>query len=59
MNKQRQIVREIASCLARAWVLLTDPKDNEHYIYVNDKWVEITIKYNGELELPHRRVDDK
>lgn len=56
---QKRIMREIVGCLARAWVLVGAPDVTKEYIYVDHRWVEITIQYNGELEQPRRRVEDK
>ena len=55
---ENRIIREIFGCLARAWVLSSAPKFTKEYVYVDNKWVEITIKYNGDLNIPKRRADD-
>lgn len=58
-DSERRIMLEVASSLARVWVLSGAPEDTNLYIYVDRKWVEITIRHNGELEQPRRRVEDK
>jgi hypothetical protein len=59
MTYENRIMQEIAGCLARTWVLLSAPKSTKEYVYVDGKWVEITIRYNGELDIPRRRVGDR
>lgn len=59
MSEHQQVMREVVSCLARVWVLSSAPTTTKEHVYVDGKWVEITIQYNGDLEQPRRRAGDK
>jgi len=58
MIDEKRIMLEVFGCLARTWVLSSAPNSIREYIYVDGKWVEITIKYNGEMDMPRRRAED-
>lgn len=42
---------------ARVWVL-TGAKPTKLYTYVENRWVEISLQFNGEENPPKRRVED-
>ncbi len=45
---------------ARAWVMARAPENTKEYVYVEKRWVLVTICHNGEEEAaPRRRADDK
>lgn len=58
MIEDKRVIREVVDCLARVWVLSSAPETTKEHVYVNGQWVEITIKFNGEIELPRRRAED-
>lgn len=51
-------LREIIVAVAGVWVL-AGAKPMTEYVFRDHKWVEISIRYNGEHEKPRRRVEDK
>jgi hypothetical protein len=50
--------RETYDHAARIWVL-AGAKPGKYYSYVENRWVEISLKYNGEEAPPRRREADK
>lgn len=56
MNKAA--LREVCSTAARVWSLSGSPKKFEHYTYVNNRWVLVTVEFNGEEAPPKRRAED-
>ncbi len=54
----RKALREICGAAARVWVLL-GAKPMKEYIYVDHRWVMLTLQYNGEEAAPRRRAGEK
>lgn len=50
-------LREAAGNAARVWVL-TGAKPAKLYVYVDRRWVEVSLAYNGEEAAPRRRAED-
>ena len=51
-------LREVLGAAARMWVL-AGAKVYKEYIYVENRWVMVTLAYNGEENPPRRREADK
>lgn len=58
MTHKDAYLREAAGHAARVWVL-SGAKPTKLHIYVDNRWVEISLRYNGEEAPPHRRAEDK
>ncbi len=51
-------LREAVDHAARVWVL-TGAKPGKHYTYIDGRWAETSIKFDGEANPPRRREADK
>jgi hypothetical protein len=61
--KTKAALREICGAAARVWTLTArpgkEPEPMSEYIYVEHRWVMVTIQYNGEEKPPRRRATEK
>lgn len=57
MTNKEAYLREAVGNAARVWVL-SGAKPTKLYTYVENRWVEISLQFNGEEAPPQRRAGD-